>query len=184
MSTHVIKSLPITTFLRHTGSDGAKNLVARDRARAAKYLAGLHPSGPLIAFDNALLARSRGGKPKSGPTPGTGMGGDDDDTSTDPESVDVTDAGVTYTMQVGVGEPATDYTLLIDTGSSNTWVGADKKYKQTSTSQKTNARVTVSYGSGRFSGNEFIDQVTLAPGCSNAVYAQNNGQTGDAISGG
>jgi hypothetical protein len=90
------------------------------------------------------------------------MGGDDDG-SNDPESVDVTDAGVTYTMQVGVGSPATDYTLLIDTGSSNTWIGANKKYKETSTSQSTNARVSVSYGSGHFSGNEFVDRVTLAP---------------------
>jgi hypothetical protein len=53
-SHHVIKALPITTFLRHTGPDGAKNLIARDRARAAKHLAGMHPSGPRIAFDKEL----------------------------------------------------------------------------------------------------------------------------------
>lgn len=168
MSTHhVIKSLPITTFLSHTGPDGARNLLARDRARASKLLAGLHPSGPRIAFDNELVERRRGTKSKSGPTVVTGEEEDADaatDAATDPDSVDVTDAGVTYTMQVGIGSPATDYTLLIDTGSSNTWVGAGKKYVQTETSQRTNARVSVSYGSGNFSGNEFVDQVTLAPG--------------------
>jgi hypothetical protein len=34
-------------------------------------------------------------------------------------SIDVTDSGVTYTMQVGVGNPATQFTLLIDTGQWN-----------------------------------------------------------------
>ncbi|KAH9057474.1 aspartic peptidase domain-containing protein [Lactarius vividus] len=72
-------------------------------------------------------------------------------------------ARVTYTAEVGVGNPATDYTLLIDTGSSNTWVGAHKEYNQTSTSKSTGRRVSVSYGSGSFSGTEFIDQVTLSP---------------------
>ena len=31
--------------------------------------------------------------------------------------------------------------LLIDTGSSNTWVGADKKYAKTSTSKSTGHQV-------------------------------------------
>jgi len=70
---------------------------------------------------------------------------------------------VTYTASVGVGSPATDYTLLIDTGSSNTWVGANTEYKKTSTSKDTGRSVTVSYGSGSFSGTEYTDQVTLAP---------------------
>ncbi|KAL1661371.1 aspartic peptidase domain-containing protein, partial [Schizophyllum commune] len=68
---------------------------------------------------------------------------------------------VTYTLSVGVGSPATDYTLLIDTGSSNTWVGADKKYKETSTSKSTGHKFNVSYGSGKVSGTEYTDQVTL-----------------------
>ncbi|KAF7980596.1 hypothetical protein HWV62_37360 [Athelia sp. TMB] len=78
-------------------------------------------------------------------------------------SVDVTDSGVTYTASVGVGEPATQYTLLIDTGSSNTWVGAGTKYVRTSTSKSTGNKVTVSYGSGSFSGTEYTDTVSLAP---------------------
>jgi len=63
-----------------------------------------------------------------------------------------------------VGSPGTDYTLLIDTGSSNTWVGADKKYTPTSSSQDTGASVSVSYGSGSFSGEEFTDTVDLGGG--------------------
>jgi hypothetical protein len=37
-------------------------------------------------------------------------------------SFPITNAADTYTTQVGVGTPPTYYTLLIDTGSSNTWV--------------------------------------------------------------
>lgn len=49
--------------------------------------------------------------------------------------------GVTYTTSVGVGSPPTQYTLLIDTGSSNTWVGAGKAYVKTSTSKSTGQKV-------------------------------------------
>ncbi|CAK5284890.1 unnamed protein product [Mycena citricolor] len=71
---------------------------------------------------------------------------------------------VSYIASVGVGSPATTYSLIVDTGSSNTWVGATKSYVRTSTSVSTGARVSVTYGSGSFSGTEFTDQVTLAPG--------------------
>jgi len=78
------------------------------------------------------------------------------------EAVD--NQAVTYSAAVGVGSPATTYNLIIDTGSSNTWVGAGTKYKVTSTSVKTSNKVSVSYGSGSFSGTEYTDTVTLAPG--------------------
>ncbi|KAF8551287.1 acid protease [Imleria badia] len=64
-------------------------------------------------------------------------------------------------MPVGVGNPTTQYSLLIDTGSSNTWVGAGTPYKSTSTSQGTGNTVNVSYGSGTMSGEEYTDTVTL-----------------------
>ncbi|KAF8448674.1 family A1 protease [Boletus edulis BED1] len=79
-------------------------------------------------------------------------------------SISVTNSAVTYTAQVGVGNPATEYTLLIDTGSSNTWIGASKTYSQTCTSQDTWNTVSVSYGSGNFSGEEWTDTVTLGSG--------------------
>ncbi|KAJ7593274.1 aspartic peptidase A1 [Mycena floridula] len=71
---------------------------------------------------------------------------------------------VTYISSIGIGNPATTYDLIIDTGSSNTWVGAGTPYIQTSTSTRTGSTVSVTYGSGSFSGNEFIDQVTIAAG--------------------
>jgi cathepsin E len=76
----------------------------------------------------------------------------------------VDNQAVTYIASVGVGSPATTYQLLIDTGSSNTWVGAGRSYVRTSTSVQTANRVSVQYGSGSFSGTEFTDTVTLAPG--------------------
>jgi cathepsin E len=76
----------------------------------------------------------------------------------------VDNQAVTYIASVGVGSPPTTYGLLVDTGSSNTWVGATKAYVRTSTSVATSNRVSVTYGSGSFSGNEFTDTVTIAPG--------------------
>ncbi|KAG2101602.1 aspartic peptidase domain-containing protein, partial [Suillus discolor] len=63
--------------------------------------------------------------------------------------------GVIYTADIGVGSPATYYTLSVDTGSSNTWIGANKAYEKTATSQDTGN--TFKYASGE----EYIDTVTL-----------------------
>ncbi|KAG0704600.1 acid protease [Suillus ampliporus] len=68
-----------------------------------------------------------------------------------------------YTTSVGVGSPATYYNLVVDTGSSNTFVGTGKTYVRTSTSIPTGQDVNVTYGSGFFSGVEYYDTVTLAP---------------------
>ncbi|KDR85732.1 hypothetical protein GALMADRAFT_53199 [Galerina marginata CBS 339.88] len=78
------------------------------------------------------------------------------------EAVD--NQAVTYIANVAVGSPATTFELLIDTGSSNTWVGATKAFKKTGTSTQTNNKVSVTYGSGSFSGTEFTDQVSLGSG--------------------
>ncbi|KAM5531960.1 hypothetical protein V8D89_014360 [Ganoderma adspersum] len=75
----------------------------------------------------------------------------------------VTNQETKYTVDVGVGTPPTNYTLLIDTGSSNTFVGTGKAYVKTSSSQDTGNSVSVSYGSGGWSGEEYTDTVTLSP---------------------
>ncbi|KAI9450421.1 aspartic peptidase A1 [Lactarius psammicola] len=97
--------------------------------------------------------------------------------------VGVTNVAVSYQASVGVGSPPTFYNLLIDTGSSNTWVGAGKAYVRTSTSVQTEDSVSVSYGSGLFSGTEFLDTVTLGdglviPGQSIGVASNSNGFNG------
>jgi len=48
--------------------------------------------------------------------------------------------------------------------SSNIWVGAGTPYVETATSRETSNSVSVTYGSGSFSGSEFLDQVTITPG--------------------
>ena len=64
-------------------------------------------------------------------------------------------------VDVAIGSPATQYSLIFDPGSSNTWVGANKAYVQTSSSQKTSDTVAVTYGSGGFSGDEYNDLASL-----------------------
>lgn len=71
------------------------------------------------------------------------------------------DGFVSGTVNVGIGSPSTQYTLMFDPGSSNTWVGAGKEYVVTSSSQKTSDTVSVLYGSGNFTGGEYIDTLTL-----------------------
>jgi cathepsin E len=75
--------------------------------------------------------------------------------------VPIIDAFVSGQVHVAIGSPSTQYTLLFDPGSSNTWVGANKKYVVTSSSHKTSDTVAVSYGSGNFSGNEYTDLLAL-----------------------
>ncbi|TFK52338.1 acid protease [Heliocybe sulcata] len=147
-------SLPFTARLK---GGHARDIVARDQARAQKFLAGLHPHGP-VAFHEARRRRrhhhGHHGQALSDMSAAAGGTG---------KSIDVTDAAVEYSTSVGVGTPPTQYNLLIDTGSSNTWLGAGKKYAPTSSSHSTGKSVTVSYGTGSFTGTEYTDTVTLAP---------------------
>ncbi|KAG6876174.1 hypothetical protein C0993_005146 [Termitomyces sp. T159_Od127] len=68
----------------------------------------------------------------------------------------VDNQAVSYIASIGVGSPATTYELIIDTGSSNTWIGAGTSYRPTSTSSKTSNSVSVTYGSGAFAGKTFF----------------------------
>jgi cathepsin E len=79
-------------------------------------------------------------------------------------SSQVDNQAVSYIASIGVGSPETTFDLIVDTGSSNTWVGATTPFTPTSTSTKTSDSVSVTYGSGSFSGTEFIDKVTIASG--------------------
>ncbi|GAB5592013.1 hypothetical protein Unana1_06913 [Umbelopsis nana] len=53
------------------------------------------------------------------------------------------------------------YVTSVKVGSSNTWVGAGTKYVPGSTAKNTGDTVSVSYGSGSFSGEEYTDTVAL-----------------------
>ncbi|KAJ7643835.1 acid protease [Roridomyces roridus] len=107
----------------------------RDLARAKHLVAGHQPHGP-----NAKKHQ----QPK--------QGGDE---------IPVMNNGVTYLASCGFGEPATNCSLLIDTGSSNTWVKKEK-YKVTSTSKDTRKPFSITYGLGSCSGSEYTDRLTLS----------------------
>ncbi|KAI0752478.1 family A1 protease [Daedaleopsis nitida] len=73
-----------------------------------------------------------------------------------------TNQAVDYTTTVTVGKQ--DFTLLIDTGSSNTWVGAQlltHPFVPTLGHEPTGNLVSVTYGSGFFIGSEFTGDVKL-----------------------
>ncbi|KAF9170291.1 hypothetical protein BGX21_005155 [Mortierella sp. AD011] len=73
------------------------------------------------------------------------------------------------------------YRLVVDTGSSNTWVGASEgtRYSPTSTSRNTTNNFNITYGSGSVTGKEYVDQVSLGslviPGQSIGVANQSKG---------
>ena len=58
--------------------------------------------------------------------------------------------GTTYTARVSVGSPSKVFTLLVDTGSANTWIGARGGHSVKEEEKK----FSVSYGSGEVEGNE------------------------------
>ncbi|KAI0078071.1 aspartic proteinase precursor [Panus rudis PR-1116 ss-1] len=67
-----------------------------------------------------------------------------------------------YVVNVTVGEPPVAYSLLVDTGSSNTWFGAKKLATQPPPSSvDTNQSLAIEYGSGVMLGEEWIDDLTM-----------------------
>ncbi|KAJ7058017.1 acid protease [Mycena amicta] len=123
-------------------------LLERDMARSKHMRNGENAHGPLALMD----ARHRGRHPNHLKPDGVQM-------------VNVMNAGVTYLASVDVGSPATTYNLLIDTGSSNTWVSAcDKPFNPTETTTDTRNSFNISYGKGECRGTEYLDQVSLGPG--------------------
>jgi len=72
-------------------------------------------------------------------------------------NVPAADALNTYTapITIGSGRSAQSYDLLIDTGSSYTWVGSDKPYVKTSDARDTGRTFTIRYGSGTAEGEHY-----------------------------
>lgn len=54
-----------------------------------------------------------------------------------------------------------NFNLIVDTGSSNTWVGAGTAYKPSVSAQSTGDSFSVTYGSGSVTGTEYFDKVTV-----------------------
>ncbi|KAG2367203.1 aspartic proteinase [Suillus spraguei] len=80
-------------------------------------------------------------------------------------NVPVTNSHFDWTVQVGVGSPPTFYNLVVDSGSSITWVGALKQYVKTVTSVPTDIPVRERYGAANyasfFQGMIYRDTITL-----------------------
>ncbi|KAH9979453.1 aspartic peptidase domain-containing protein [Lactifluus volemus] len=133
----VIRQGPVSLPLaRHINITGSNDLVQKDRARAKN----------LVANIQAIEGRD---------SPGTVV------------SVGVTSVGIRYEVtSASVTLQPIVNTLVIDTGSSVTWLGAGKPYVKTKSSMQTSNDVFQSYGSSstEFYGTEFIDTVTIAPG--------------------
>ena len=111
----VVRDSPVTLpIARRFNLTGAANILKSDQARA-----------------KVLKARSQASKesPVSSAAVSKLFARDVD--------VAVTNGAVIYTASVGVGTPPTSYDLIIDTGSSNMWVGAGKAYVETSSSVDT-----------------------------------------------
>lgn len=78
-------------------------------------------------------------------------------------SAHATNKAIYYTTAVQVGSPSTNFQLIIDTGSANTWVGSGStKYSKTGTSVSTGAHVQVNYQSSKMQGSLYYDKVALS----------------------
>ncbi|THH28715.1 hypothetical protein EUX98_g5470 [Antrodiella citrinella] len=75
-----------------------------------------------------------------------------------------TNQGVSYVVEVVIGTPPTTYDMLVDTGSSNTWICCEIDYFPSNTSFDTGNSVYVEYGSGVMLGEQYLDVVHIAPG--------------------
>ncbi|CAK1356232.1 unnamed protein product [Cercospora beticola] len=71
----------------------------------------------------------------------------------------ITNEDVTYVAPIVVGGRTWD--LIVDTGSSNLWCGAQSSCEATSTGRATGGDFQVSYGSGSVSGKEYTDTVSF-----------------------
>ncbi|KAI0819361.1 family A1 protease [Trametes gibbosa] len=82
-------------------------------------------------------------------------------------NVPATNQAVDYVTTVTIGNPGKAYILLIDTGSSNTWVGArplDNPFIPSLSTSLPQNLVSVEYGSGFVAGVEVTDRLTLPSG--------------------
>ncbi|KAJ8469970.1 hypothetical protein ONZ51_g8640 [Trametes cubensis] len=121
--------LPLAKRYNNTGS---ANVVKFDQARAKAIRARTRQNGGSSAVEYAA-------------------------TSDQPFDEQATSKAVTYTVTVQIGIPPTSYQLVVDTGSSTTWVGAEKPFVPSTTTQYTGDGVC-------YIGLEVLDTITLANG--------------------
>ncbi|KAJ3872748.1 aspartic peptidase domain-containing protein [Lentinula edodes] len=90
-----------------------------------------------------------------------------------------THEAVTYVASVGVGASNKQYKLIVDMGSSNTWVGASTEYVASSTSINTGHVVVVRFPDTEALGTEYLDKVALSS--SLVITSQSIGVASESI---
>jgi len=111
---------------------GFLDIVGQDRARIEEYVRRNDPSAKKVKRDSAV------------------------------HSMVASNGGVSFSVSVGFGTPPTYYDLLVDTGSSNTWIGAKQAYAKTNSSKATVDNFSVTYGLGSATGTQYRDLVTIS----------------------
>ncbi|KZV75451.1 family A1 protease [Peniophora sp. CONT] len=78
-------------------------------------------------------------------------------------SASLTNNIVHYVATIQVGIPPKPFEVIVDTGSSFTWIGANTShtYTPTQTSHRDSGPFHVSYGSAKFNGTGYTDTVAL-----------------------
>ncbi|EED83975.1 predicted protein [Postia placenta Mad-698-R] len=91
-------------------------------------------------------------------------------------NVPTTNAGLKVTVQVQAGNDQTFNDILVDTGSSFLWVGAQEAYALGPYTQIINETFDANYGEGGATGTAYIDRVTVGVVTASAAFigAANN----------
>ena len=113
---------------------GGPGVVEHDRARAAAQLT----LGDTRPFNHTYALSER-----------AGIG----------SSVGLVSTGSVFSVNVTVG--ANTGALLVDTGSANTWLGAQKAYVTSASTRSTGQSLSITYGSGVVSGQQLTDTVSI-----------------------
>ena len=71
------------------------------------------------------------------------------------------------------------FSLIVDTGSSNTWVGARTKYVPSESSTPAGGSVGAGYSFGSFTGQEYTDKARLVPIVCCAICQPYDANVGD-----
>ncbi|EGG11789.1 aspartic peptidase A1 [Melampsora larici-populina 98AG31] len=77
-------------------------------------------------------------------------------------TVVATNAVVSYLADIKVGSHGQSFKLIIDTGSSNTWVGSGTRLENSESTIPTGSTFSVSYGSGSAWGTEVLEKVSVS----------------------
>ncbi|CAH7685169.1 aspartic peptidase A1 [Phakopsora pachyrhizi] len=115
-----------------------KKIALRDVERGRRSVMRFKEGGQTAPSDSALFTGRAGGS-----------------------SLNIENDVVTYLAKVTIGSNNQTFKLIVDTGSSNTWIGADQKFGLSNTTELTGSKFSVGYGSGAAQGAQIIETVNF-----------------------